>query len=835
MNFPTAMHKLCMLHPVSTSFLHCQSEACLCFPAPLPSSMSIFENSHHFEVIGGKFYAVTGDVNIEKASSSSSSNVQTSGVQRSNRRGARYTPYTNSASTEPPARSTSPVASHVLEAEKSSNSGPLMTSDTSKVVTRQFLSLPPSPRIDIDTSPIQRTEYTERSDGYLPPNYSQPTTTINDCTFVSNTRQGEKGIDRLHNMAALEALHDSADSYPQPQCHPETRTKMLEDLQEWSRETDPAHRIMWLFGPAGAGKSAIMRTLSNQLQSDGRLGGCFFFKRGHPTRGNAKVLFVTIAYQLALDVPWLRDPISQVVEHNPSVLARSFDIQLQKLIFEPCHMHPNQIPLTILIDGLDECEDQGVHLNTLRTIRKCFTDHPLPLRFIIASRPEPHIREMFESPVYHGVYQPFKIEQSFHDVQTYFLDEFARIHHEHRQTMSTISLPWPLPQVMDKLVSKSSGYFIYASTVIKFIDDQYYRPTERLAIVMQDQIGSDSPFDMLDQLYINILSTVPNAKRPKLMQMLCALVNFDKLTPDRLDKLLGLEIGDTCLFLRSLHSIFHVPGKEQDIYSHHASFYDFLRDPNRSQDFYACAVHHCMDLAGSMLRFFACLYDQNGFWGSFQYILNKLLHFIPSLPPSEELLPLIQNAITPACISESYLVEELLEMMLAWIKKIHPVPGYHIQLWEAYGYMKFMLFKDFSTSRGSIDKSIEMSSSFAHAISSQSGGLLHFLHSIVLMRTDEFNAIRSLLDVSWSDLLSNISWLHSTIGKDEELWNSLCSYIVGLSFNGEIFPWPSLSRDLARQCIRIGKNTCAGKLEDYRSVQALQIIHHTPTIFLTTL
>ncbi|KAF9071170.1 hypothetical protein BDP27DRAFT_1361964 [Rhodocollybia butyracea] len=59
--------------------------------------MSIFENSHHFEVIGGKFYAVTGDVNIEKASSSRLSNVQASGVQRGDRRGARYTPYSISA------------------------------------------------------------------------------------------------------------------------------------------------------------------------------------------------------------------------------------------------------------------------------------------------------------------------------------------------------------------------------------------------------------------------------------------------------------------------------------------------------------------------------------------------------------------------------------------------------------------------------------------------------------------------------------------------------------------------------------------------------------------
>ncbi|KAF9059619.1 hypothetical protein BDP27DRAFT_464637 [Rhodocollybia butyracea] len=362
----------------------------------------------------------------------------------------------------------------------------------------------PSKRMEEHSEPVDSES--------LPHNYNQPTTTINDCTFVSNTRQGEKGIDKLHSVAALEALHDSADSFPQPRCHPETRMKMLEDLQKWSQETDPASsRILWLFGPAGAGKSAIMRTLSHQLQSTGRLGGCFFFKRGHQTRGNAKVLFVTIAYQLAISIPWLKGPISQVVEADPSILARSIETQLQKLISEPCRMHPRQSPLTILIDGLDECEGQDFHLEILRAIRNSFTDHPRPLRIIIASRPEAHIREMFESPVYYGVYQALNVEQSFSDVRTYFLDEFARIHHEHHQTMAAIPLPWPLPIVLNKLVEKSSGYFIYASTIIKFIDDKNYRPTEQLAIVMKDQ---DSAFDTLDQLYINILSTVPLPSTP---------------------------------------------------------------------------------------------------------------------------------------------------------------------------------------------------------------------------------------------------------------------------------------------------------------------------------
>ncbi|KAE9383869.1 hypothetical protein BT96DRAFT_784587, partial [Gymnopus androsaceus JB14] len=166
---------------------------------------------------------------------------------------------------------------------------------------------------------------------------------INGGNFIAaggdvNIEQDALAV-RLYLVAAtLEALHDPVESFPQPRCHPETREKMLKDLQEWTLGADPtSSNILWLYGPAGAGKSAIMQTLSCQLQDAGRLGGCFFFKRGHATRGNARTLFATIAYQLAIGVPWLKGPISQIVEDNPSIVGRSIDTQLQELISEPCH------------------------------------------------------------------------------------------------------------------------------------------------------------------------------------------------------------------------------------------------------------------------------------------------------------------------------------------------------------------------------------------------------------------------------------------------------------------------------------------------------------------
>ncbi|KAJ7839289.1 hypothetical protein B0H13DRAFT_2366889 [Mycena leptocephala] len=360
-----------------------------------------------------------------------------------------------------------------------------------------------------------------------------------------------------------------------------------------------------------------MQTLARELQAERRLGGSFFFKRGHATRGNAKFLFATIAYQLAIGVRWLKVPISRIVEADPSIIARSVKTQLQTLISEPYSRNcSDRGPVTILIDGLDECEGQDVHKEILRAIR------------------------------------------------AYLRDEFARIHREHR-AMVGVPHPWPSPDVLKKLVSKSSGHFIYASTVIKFIDDKNYRPTERLAVFENNnRPGSDSAFDALDQLYMNILAIAP--RRSELIPILCAITNFD-LHPDVLDQVLGLERGDSRLILRGLHSVLEVPPnpyKRFDfIYAPHASFLDFLDNEGRSRDFYAGGLNTKMDLAGSFLELFA---DEFHKFDGYAFV-----PFITSLPPTAKFLSVIPT-LNPDYIFEFSQRDR--EAMLSWIKKFlrHP-------------------------------------------------------------------------------------------------------------------------------------------------------------------
>ncbi|KAJ6461415.1 hypothetical protein C8R45DRAFT_1028363 [Mycena sanguinolenta] len=556
--------------------------------------------------------------------------------------------------------------------------------------------------------------------------------------FIRQTmhHHGDRGIDLLHHTVALEAMHDSVERYPQPKCHPETRTEILKNLRQWALNPAREPTVLWLHGPAGAGKSAIMQTLSTELDDTGRLGGSFFFKRGHGTRGHGKTLFTSLAYQLALSVPWLRTPISQVVEHDPSILGRSIHTQMRKLVSEPCCLHGNSDCVTIVIHGLDECDGPDVQAEILRALRTCGAQ---VLRFIVASRPEPHLREVFDSPLYFGNYRSVNVEQSFDDVRTYLRDEFLRIQREHR-TMASIQSHWPVPHVLEQLVRNSSGHFVYASTIVKFVDDKNYRPTERLAIVLPGGSSKrrDSPFGALDQLYLTILSSA--SRQSELIPILCAIANFD-LNTGRIDQLCGLADGDTQLILRGLHSVLDVPDNNNDkISSHHASFLDFLRTPSRSQNFCVDNPFHQMRLTRSLLDLCAGQYQKGwpGFFGS-RTPKQNLIPLLISLPPFAEICPAL-GLLNPDYIFE---LESDLGFLVSWLRKIPSAPTDLINLWEDYSYM--------SVVEKTVHHGIRPCSTDIFCAQSPSLDLLRVLITMALLRAP-LRRIRALLYITWNDL-----------------------------------------------------------------------------------
>ncbi|KAJ7809367.1 hypothetical protein B0H14DRAFT_3881006 [Mycena olivaceomarginata] len=347
----------------------------------------------------------------------------------------------------------------------------------------------------------------------------------------------------------MEALHDSGERFPEPACHPGTRTATMEELHSWSTDTSTESTILWLHGCAGAGKSAIAQMFAKSLQTEGRLGASFFFQRGHSKRGTWHSLIPTIAYQLAISVTELLLLIQQAVEGDKLIVGRALAIAFQALLVEPLKKLSNlQRTPVIVLDGLDECADHKIQQQILHLFIGAIRHHNLCLRLLIVSRPEPHLREVFETEETFAICRHFALsadESAYCDIRTYFHAEFSRIRCEFIARGIYLEPEWPSPDTVDQLVRMSSATFIYATTVIRFIDDEYHHPADRLNSVLELDPRSTAP---LDDLYTQILSIIPQEQEGQQLRILHTIylgkgedIGRISVDPEEIDILLNLR------------------------------------------------------------------------------------------------------------------------------------------------------------------------------------------------------------------------------------------------------------------------------------------------------
>jgi len=274
----------------------------------------------------------------------------------------------------------------------------------------------------------------------------------------------------------------------------------------WIENPNPIAYVVWMYGPAGSGKSSIAQTIAEWCRKfNNHLAGTFFFLRERAGRQEGSRLFCTLAYQLALYVPGLRDHVNRAMRIDPTLPNKDLDTQFRTLIIEPFQRlstPPTELPF-VIIDGLDECQGSETQKCILRLIGEALQEHNLPLRFLIASRPEPHIREIFDTSLLNQRTRRIVLDGSFYpdrDIRIFLEDNFVEIAGRHQDLMVNIETPWPSPSVIDFLVQKSSGQFIYAATVLKFVDAELHIPTVQLDIVLQPPPVCSTLFSNLDQL-----------------------------------------------------------------------------------------------------------------------------------------------------------------------------------------------------------------------------------------------------------------------------------------------------------------------------------------------
>lgn len=359
---------------------------------------------------------------------------------------------------------------------------------------------------------------------------------------------------------------------------------------------------MWLSGPAGAGKSAICHTLAERFRDRGQPVVNFFFFRGDGTRNRPQPLVATLVYQLRHLYPTLDVPLSNCLEVDPLICSASIDEQFKLLLSSPIQTIPRSSPIILIVDGLDECDgirEQEQILDALHSLAS--SDHS-PFLVLIASRAEPHLVMHFNKigSSVESIFLDYKYRPQ-DDIRRFVIakfDEIIKTHH----LAQTLGKEWPEKSDIDAITNKSSGQFIYAATVMRFI--QYSSDSPQLSLNtirdMQPAPGHN-PFAQLDAVYSYILSKARDIHAVKLI--LGAHFISDQFEDAM--QLVGYEEMWIKSIFADLAPIVHIVTRPHiDLVFYHASLSDYLKNKSRSGAYYVDTGEIAAELSSICLRNF---------------------------------------------------------------------------------------------------------------------------------------------------------------------------------------------------------------------------------------
>jgi hypothetical protein len=180
------------------------------------------------------------------------------------------------------------------------------------------------------------------------------------------------------------------------------------------------------------------------------------------------------------------------------------------------------------------------------------------------------------------------------DIRTFFRSHFATIYQQKHRFMRDVSLPWPSERDLGTLVKNSSGSFIFAFTLINFVNDGSDLPHRKLCAALQSHSG-------LDPLYTQVLQSASCGHHfARVLQTIITIP--EPLSVKDLACLLQIDGGDVIHALQGVQSIIMVPeNDEQPVRLFHTSLRDFLTTLTRSHDFFINPVTSRLSVAADCL------------------------------------------------------------------------------------------------------------------------------------------------------------------------------------------------------------------------------------------
>ena len=371
--------------------------------------------------------------------------------------------------------------------------------------------------------------------------------------------------------------------------------------------------------------------------ANGRLGASFFCSRGFEDRSNLKLIFPTLAIQLAQKYPAFRSSLIPLLQSNPDVVHESLQEQMHKFLVEP--LQSAGVSTVIVIDALDECTDNDPESAILLVLGQSVSRIP-QVKFFITSRPETHIVSGFRGPLLTQSTNIFIL----HHVKRYNVD--SDIHHFLKHKLSKLAhrpQNWPTNEQLDSLCQRAAGFFVYAVATFNFLNHHLQDPSDQLDVIMAvpESTAHEGKTELevyisLDSLYMSIFQksfckndTKDDAMVRSILSTVVLVTN--PLSPSAIAMLTGFHCDQVQCLLGLIQSLLILPDDpNHTVQLFHKSFSDFITDPSCCSDprFYISPYYqielflHCLKLMDRSLKKNMCSIPD--------YTLNSEMEDLPT-------------------------------------------------------------------------------------------------------------------------------------------------------------------------------------------------------------
>lgn len=363
---------------------------------------------------------------------------------------------------------------------------------------------------------------------------------------------------------------------------PGTRESVVFKCMAWAK--DDLTRIFWLAGMAGTGKTSIAVTLCRMLRDEPHvvLGGSFFCSRfsGSVPRTEARRILPTLVLSLVDRYPEFAKALLEELKANPQAAHKPARQQIEALLIKPsASLASYAYPIVFVIDALDECSDGREIASLISAIADFESD--VKFKFILTSRPEMHIRGTpISNPAHYSVLHLHTIGE---------VEVTADIRRYITGTLNAVDsdTDWYTNEDLESLVDISRGLFIFASTVLRYIQARVHAKgrKERLQKVTSAASGTTAATISLDKIYEMILLEAARSDAVDVDELdetkrvlACILTARTSLSAQALAELLDVEVDDVRGSLERLHSVVYMPADDEDsgLRVLHASFGDYI-------------------------------------------------------------------------------------------------------------------------------------------------------------------------------------------------------------------------------------------------------------------